>query len=1013
MECDVSLNRPEPATINVGSKEIITSDSYHQTTVSLSSTSSLSPSSIHLSNQQSSSSQHQQQQLNRKNDNKIIQNTTRTETTTAFDSDPSILSVDEEDEEQDPLQDPLALPDIPDSSISLESPPKLIKQHTHSLRRHVPRIIVKPIPEKSSLLSKSFEKSTDKFSSTLITPTTKNSAQASTMREVLASIPGFSMKPRRRSNKKMSTAAQIEQTKDGKIDLETPDSVLVGTNLRALLNKQTFQLLPPLYQHNLVQLLPVVDRPPIDNLDSSTPIRLSSSSLNNEFFARACLEWRERLAEGEFTPENQIKLKSEAEKEKSKLDPWKLKHFEPIWGEKGFPKGCIDKVRPSLKTTIKLKPTASTVSSSPLLLSSSSSSFSSSNPFNSTSATVGIVSSVTYSQSSCDFSQQKKISSSLSSPSSKPLISSSISSKYETIPQRDLKTIYGKQQTQLPTSSSSSSPLKPKIETLKELSTPLLSTSLSSSLPLRYKPKDECDSNNEKTVIENLKHSEEENKKLDEIFNKSGSNSSTELATTSSTTAVSYLEEKRQNHNTDETVLLEIEVNSFDDNEIKSTVVSDNHNEYLMDSMRRGQKRISNSDHNCSDSKQIKFNNIQQQQQIQQLEHESYQDKVELVKKENLSSILSASSSNNSSGSSRGNSNTVDCKLKDESSDNGTGSLKTNTKIDVTNEYSGGNTNNSNSVAADSVTGIALRNKKSNDNLINIDTEISDVNYQLQQDVRNSDQSEVSCNSDNTNTSSNRKLSSENEQTILSGGAADELISNEASSENHNIMIINDTDQNIFRFKPSNSSSLSFDLQSTSTTFNFHQSNPSKNSTIFTFNENDHNQELSSNTELQSSSDHHQQEQCHQHLQQQIPTSSQDIVETFITTADLSNGDCSENSGNSSCNSAGIMNTRNVAILACSEETNASGISALIDCCSNGDNSADLDAITVTDPSCNVAATISIINDDESNLQSQTQNISIDENNDDDDDLIEQKFVDAENYVMNSGEINIGNSGGM
>ncbi len=41
------------------------------------------------------------------------------------------------------------------------------------------------------------------------------------------------------------------------------------------------------------------------------------------------------LSVGEFIPENQLKLKTEAEKEKSKLDPWKLKHFEPIWGERG------------------------------------------------------------------------------------------------------------------------------------------------------------------------------------------------------------------------------------------------------------------------------------------------------------------------------------------------------------------------------------------------------------------------------------------------------------------------------------------------------------------------------------------------------------------------------------------------------------------------------------------------------------------------------------------------------
>lgn len=187
-----------------------------------------------------------------------------------------------------------------------------------------------------------------------------------TMREVLASIPGFSIKPRKRSNKKLSTAAQLEQTKEGCIDLETPDSILVNTNLRALLNKHTFSILPPLYQYKLVQLLPDVDRQGISQ-QPDVPTRLSTSGLNNEFFARACLEWRERLAEGEFTPENQQKLKSEAEREKSKLDPWKLKHFEPIWGEKNpAPTGSNNIIlqsrtstRPSLKTTIKLRPTTS------------------------------------------------------------------------------------------------------------------------------------------------------------------------------------------------------------------------------------------------------------------------------------------------------------------------------------------------------------------------------------------------------------------------------------------------------------------------------------------------------------------------------------------------------------------------------------------------------------------------------------------------------------------------------
>ncbi|XP_057337307.1 polycomb protein Asx-like [Microplitis mediator] len=148
---------------------------------------------------------------------------------------------------------------------------------------------------------------------------------AATMREVLASLPGFSLKSsRRRSTKRLSAAAQLEA---GLVDLESPASILASTSLRALLNRHTFQGLPPLYQRKLAQLLPAVDRQ-----DAAT------SGLNNEFFARACLEWRKRLAEGEFTPENQQRLKMEAEKDKNKLDPWKLKHFEPIWGEKREPK---------------------------------------------------------------------------------------------------------------------------------------------------------------------------------------------------------------------------------------------------------------------------------------------------------------------------------------------------------------------------------------------------------------------------------------------------------------------------------------------------------------------------------------------------------------------------------------------------------------------------------------------------------------------------------------------------
>ncbi|XP_008192915.1 polycomb protein Asx isoform X2 [Tribolium castaneum] len=205
----------------------------------------------------------------------------------------------------------------------------------------VPRIIVKPLPPQP--------------------PEETPPAKAPTMREVLASIPGFTMKPRRRTNKKLSTAAQLEQTKEGCIDLETPDSILVNTNLRLLLNKATFASLPLLYQNKLVQLLPDVDRN--NSVTNSTDsLELSNSGLNNEFFARACVEWQDRLAEGEFTPENQQKLKLEADKERSKLDPWKLKHFEPIWGDRSQtepPQNFNTPLasRPPIKTTIKLRPT--------------------------------------------------------------------------------------------------------------------------------------------------------------------------------------------------------------------------------------------------------------------------------------------------------------------------------------------------------------------------------------------------------------------------------------------------------------------------------------------------------------------------------------------------------------------------------------------------------------------------------------------------------------------------------
>lgn len=166
--------------------------------------------------------------------------------------------------------------------------------------------------------------------------TIEDESRVPTMLEVLSSIPGFSLvKPRKRpGSKRLSAAAQLQQAKvEGCVDLETPDSVLAQVNLRSLLNKQTFSMLPRLYQHKLIQLLPHVDRESLNDTQSEFRPLLSSSVLNNEFFAQACLEWTDRLSEGEFTPENQQKMKMDIDREKSKLDPFKLKYFEPIWGE--------------------------------------------------------------------------------------------------------------------------------------------------------------------------------------------------------------------------------------------------------------------------------------------------------------------------------------------------------------------------------------------------------------------------------------------------------------------------------------------------------------------------------------------------------------------------------------------------------------------------------------------------------------------------------------------------------
>ncbi|XP_055508692.1 polycomb group protein ASXL1-like [Leucoraja erinacea] len=137
--------------------------------------------------------------------------------------------------------------------------------------------------------------------------------------------PGQHFRALRRSN----TAGQMKRNRGEEIDVETPGSILVNTNLRALINSRTFASLPLHFQQQLLFLLPEVDR----QVGTDGIMRLSSSALNNEFFTSAAQGWKERLAEGEFTPEMQLRLRQEMEKEK-KVELWKENFFEDYYGQK-------------------------------------------------------------------------------------------------------------------------------------------------------------------------------------------------------------------------------------------------------------------------------------------------------------------------------------------------------------------------------------------------------------------------------------------------------------------------------------------------------------------------------------------------------------------------------------------------------------------------------------------------------------------------------------------------------
>uniref|UniRef100_A0A4W5NII8 ASXL transcriptional regulator 1 n=1 Tax=Hucho hucho TaxID=62062 RepID=A0A4W5NII8_9TELE len=155
------------------------------------------------------------------------------------------------------------------------------------------------------------------------------SRQSSRQRKKAVMMPRVVLTPLKVNGEHVPSGPMKRSRGGVEVDFETPGSILVNTNIRALINMRTFSAFPAHSQQQLLQLLPEVDR----QVGPDGLARLSNSALNNEFFTHASQSWKERLAEGEFTHEMQVRFRQEMEKEK-KVEAWKEKFFEEYHGQK-------------------------------------------------------------------------------------------------------------------------------------------------------------------------------------------------------------------------------------------------------------------------------------------------------------------------------------------------------------------------------------------------------------------------------------------------------------------------------------------------------------------------------------------------------------------------------------------------------------------------------------------------------------------------------------------------------
>lgn len=140
-----------------------------------------------------------------------------------------------------------------------------------------------------------------------------------------------SCKPTKKRGRPSHKRQILEIREEKKINLQTSDSVVAATNLRSILTLETLKTLPDHSQSQLIRLLPKLDQ-----ITNKTDGKLEprETALSNEYFARFCMQYIEKLSDNKLSDDAIEQAKSDTTKELAKLDPWKLRNYEPIWGEK-------------------------------------------------------------------------------------------------------------------------------------------------------------------------------------------------------------------------------------------------------------------------------------------------------------------------------------------------------------------------------------------------------------------------------------------------------------------------------------------------------------------------------------------------------------------------------------------------------------------------------------------------------------------------------------------------------